>query len=129
MGNQFQLTRRDLLWTLIMGAAILGIFILTILSGVIQKWLWMQQLNYAVIFWTLLSVKWQMFCVAFVVAFLYLWINLHLAAKKGALSPEGNWAGSSDILPKSAMQVSPAMGVVAAIGCAAWVVRNWHQNK
>ena len=73
MRNQFQLTRRGRLLTPIIGAAILGIIILAIVSGVIQKWLWMQQLDYAVIFWTLLSVKWGMFCLAFVVAFLYLW--------------------------------------------------------
>ena len=57
MGNQFRLIRRGRLLTLIIGAAILGILILAIISGVIQKWLWMQQLNYAGIFWTLLSVK------------------------------------------------------------------------
>jgi uncharacterized membrane protein (UPF0182 family) len=108
MGNQFRLTRRGRLLTLIIGAAILGIIILAIISGVIQKWLWMQQLDYAAIFWTLLSVKWGMFCLAFVVAFLYLWINLHLAAKKGADARKGNLAGSSDILLKSGIQISAA---------------------
>ena len=106
--NQFLLTRRRRLLAIIIGAAILCIIILAILSGVIQKWLWMQQLNYAGIFWTLLSFKWQMFCLAFVATFLYLWINLHHAAKKSAVSREGNSAGSSEILSKSAIQVSPA---------------------
>jgi uncharacterized membrane protein (UPF0182 family) len=108
MGNQFRLTRRGRLLTLIIGAAILGIIILAIVSGAIQKWLWMQQLDFTVIFWTLLSVKWQMLCLAFVVAFLYLWINLHLAAKKGAVSHEGKPAGLADILSKSGIQISPA---------------------
>jgi uncharacterized membrane protein (UPF0182 family) len=108
MGNQFHLTRRGRILPLIIGAVILGIIILAVISGAIQKWLWMQQLDYAGIFWTLLSVKWRMFCLAFVAAFLYLWINLHLAAKKGAVSREGNSAGLSDILSKSDIQVSPA---------------------
>jgi len=96
------------LLTLIIGAAILGIIILAIISGVIQKWLWMQQLNYSAIFWTLFSVKWLMFGLAFVVAFLYLWINLHLAAKKSAVSGEGNPEGWSDILSKYGIPVSPS---------------------
>ena len=108
MGNQFHLTRRGRLLPFIFGAVVLGIFILAMISGGIQKWLWMKQLNYAGIFWTLLSVKWQMLCAAFVVAFLYLWINLHLAAKKGPVFREGNSADSSDILPKGAIQISPA---------------------
>jgi uncharacterized membrane protein (UPF0182 family) len=108
MGNQSQLTRRGRLLTRVIGAAILVIIILAILSGVIQKGLWMQQLNYTVIFWTLFSVKWMMFCLAFAVAFLYLWINLHLAAKRGVVFRKGNSAGSSDIVPEGAIQVSPA---------------------
>jgi uncharacterized membrane protein (UPF0182 family) len=108
MGNQFHLTRRGRLLPLIFGAAVLGMFILAIISGGIQNWLWMKQLDYSVIFWTLLSVKWQMFCAAFVVAFLYLWINLRLAAKKGTVFREDNAAGSSDILPRIDIQVSPA---------------------
>ena len=40
----------------------------------------MRQLNYAGIFWTLLSVKWGMACVAFIGAFLFLWINIRQAA-------------------------------------------------
>jgi uncharacterized membrane protein (UPF0182 family) len=108
MGNQFHLTRRGRLLPLIFGAAVLGMFILAMISGGIQNWLWMKQLDYSVIFWTLLSVKWQMFCAAFVVAFLYLWINLRLAAKKGTVFREDNPAGSSDIVPKIDIQVSPA---------------------
>jgi uncharacterized membrane protein (UPF0182 family) len=121
MANQFRMTRRGRLLTLIIGAIILGIIILAIISGGIQKWLWMQQLNYAAIFWTLISVKWEMFCLAFLVAFLYLWINLRLAAKKGAVSREGNSAGLFDVLSKSGIQVSPA-GLKAAMATVSVVV-------
>jgi uncharacterized membrane protein (UPF0182 family) len=54
---------------------------LTILLGLVQKWLWMRQLDYVGIFWTLLSVKWGMFGVALFISILYLWINLRIAAR------------------------------------------------
>src|SRR5436309_15437734 len=40
MENQFQLTRRWRLLPLVIGAAILILFILAMISGGIQKWLW-----------------------------------------------------------------------------------------
>ncbi len=50
-------------------AAIPLIFLLAIGAGYVQKGLWMQQLDYAGIFWRLLSIRWTMFCAAFVLAF------------------------------------------------------------
>ena len=76
---------RGLLKPIIIVAIPLVIVLLT-LAGYVEKWLWMRQLGYAGIFWTLLSVQWEMFCAAFVFAFLYLWINLRLAARNGAAS-------------------------------------------
>jgi uncharacterized membrane protein (UPF0182 family) len=73
---------------LIIAAAVLLIIVLGIITGYLEKWLWMRQLDYAGIFWTLLSVQWAMFCSAFVFAFLYLWVNLRQltrAANNGAL--------------------------------------------
>ena len=64
-------------------AAVLLIVVLVGIAGYVEKWLWMRQLDYTGIFWTLLSVQWVMFCAAFVFAFLYLWINLRQAAKNG----------------------------------------------
>jgi uncharacterized membrane protein (UPF0182 family) len=65
-------------------AAVLLIAVLVGIAGYLEKWLWMRQLDYTGIFWTLLSVQWVMFCSAFVFAFLYLWINLRHAAKNSA---------------------------------------------
>jgi len=66
-------------WGLI---AVVGIgLILSVVLGLIQKWLWMRQLDYEGIFWTLLSVKWGIFGVTFIVSVLYLWINLRFAAR------------------------------------------------
>jgi hypothetical protein len=58
------------------------------IPDLLQKWLWMRQLNYADIFWTLLSVKWAMACAAFVATFLFLWINIRQAAKSSAAPAE-----------------------------------------
>ena len=65
-------------------AAFLLVAVLVGIAGYLEKWLWMRQLDYTGIFWTLLSVQWAMFCSAFVFAFLYLWINLRQAAKNSA---------------------------------------------
>jgi uncharacterized membrane protein (UPF0182 family) len=66
-------------------AAITFVIFLTVVLGLVQKGLWMRQLDYARIFWTLLSVKWGMFGIALVLAFLYLWCNLRFAAKSSDL--------------------------------------------
>ncbi len=49
--------------------AIACVIALTVLFGFVQKLLWMRELDYAGIFWTLLSVKWGMFGVALVFHF------------------------------------------------------------
>ena len=42
--------------------ALVGIgVVLSVVLGLVQKWLWMRQLDYQGIFWTLLSVKWGIF--------------------------------------------------------------------
>jgi len=62
--------------------ALVGIVIvLSVVLGLVQKWLWMRQLDYAGIFWTLLSVKWGIFGVTLVVSVFYLWFNLRFAAR------------------------------------------------
>jgi uncharacterized membrane protein (UPF0182 family) len=75
---------------LIIGAAVLLIVILAGIAGYLEKWLWMRQLDYTGIFWTILSVQWAMFCSTFALAFLYLWINLRQTAKNsGAFHGDG----------------------------------------
>ena len=70
--------RRLLNW--IVPVAVLLFAALGVMPGLLQKWLWMRQLNYESIFWTLFSVKLGMTCVAFIGAFLFLWINTRQAA-------------------------------------------------
>jgi uncharacterized membrane protein (UPF0182 family) len=97
--------RHLLRWGLFSAAAF--VIVLAVLLGLIQKLLWMRELDYVGIFWTLLSVKWGMFAVALVLAFLYLWINARFAAKRIDLSP-------SKVPPLRVTTVSPAGKVLAA---------------
>ena len=60
-------------------AVILFFIVLAGITGYIEKWLWMSEVNYSAIFWMLLSVECAMFCAAFAFAFLYLWLNLRYA--------------------------------------------------
>src|ERR1039458_5089773 len=62
-------------------ALIAIVVVLSTVLGLVQKWLWMRQLDYVGIFWTLLSVQWGLFGVALFVSILYLWINLRFAAR------------------------------------------------
>ncbi len=119
---------------LLTAVAVLLIFILGIVTGYLEKWLWMRQLNYAGIFWTLLSVQWAMFCSAFVFAFLYLWINLHQVVRNSVAFRRGTalWSGpegaapavidiSSRLLKLAVVLVSAGVALFFAIGFYA----NW----
>ena len=111
---------------LVIAAAVLLIIVLGIITGYVEKWLWMRQLDYAGIFWTLLSVQWAMFCSAFVFAFLYLWLNLRQAVRNSAAIREDGRAGRPDNLSEvdavaqAGIDFSPrllklAVGVISAV--------------
>ena len=85
------------LLSLMIAAAFLLIIVLGIITGYIEKWLWMRQLGYAGIFWTLLSVQWAMFCSAFVFAFLFLWFNLRQAVRNSAVIRGHGRSGSPEL--------------------------------
>src|SRR5665213_3487997 len=61
-------------------AVIAVIAVLVFISSWMQKWLWMREVGYIGVFWTLFSVRWELFLVAFVIVSLYFWINLRIAA-------------------------------------------------
>ena len=118
---------------LIIVAAVVIVVLLAIIAGWLQKWLWMQQLGYTGVFWTILSVKWALSCAAFVVALLYLWINLRLASRNSATFRTGNLTTVSTVAPKLDIQVPPmvmtlaigAVGVVAAFFYALIFYGQW----
>jgi uncharacterized membrane protein (UPF0182 family) len=61
-------------------AAVLFVALIAI-PAFLQKWLWMRQLDYSIIFWTLFSVRVGLTCSAFAFTFLFLWLNLRQAAR------------------------------------------------
>jgi uncharacterized membrane protein (UPF0182 family) len=67
-------------WILPVATLLIGAVV--VIGGFLQKWLWMRQLNYAGIFWTIVSVKWGMTGVAFLGALVFLWINIRHASKE-----------------------------------------------
>jgi uncharacterized protein len=104
---------------LILVAAVVLIALLAVISGWLQKWLWMRQVGYSGVFWTLWSLRWELFCGAFVVALLYLWINLRHAARNGDTFPSGNLMSEPTVAEKFGIQISPtvlklAMATIAA---------------
>jgi len=69
------------------GAIVFAAFLLVLaLTGYIEKWLWMRQLDYVAIFWTVLSVQCALGLLTFVIVFGFLWINLHEAVRGSASS-------------------------------------------
>ena len=88
--------------------AVLLIAVLVGVAGYLEKWLWMRQLDYTGIFWTLLSVQWVMFCSAFVFAFLYLWINLRQAAKNSAAFSRDSQAWRPGFLSRADADSQPS---------------------
>jgi hypothetical protein len=72
---------RTLKW-LFPAVALLFIALIAI-PGFLQKWLWMRQLDYAGIFWTMFSVKVGLACAGFALPLLFLWLNLRQAHRSG----------------------------------------------
>ncbi len=69
------------------------LFIATIvIPGFLQEWLWMRQLGYTGIFWTLVSVKLGLASAGFVFAFLFLWINVRQATRSNVPSVHSDTA-------------------------------------
>jgi uncharacterized membrane protein (UPF0182 family) len=81
--DQGPLTRS---WALyVISVALAGGLLLEI-PAYLQKWLWMRQVGFLEIFWTLLSIGWGMFFLGFAFAFLFFWINVRRAIRHSFLS-------------------------------------------
>jgi uncharacterized protein len=117
---------RHLLRLVIAAAVLLGI-VLGIITGYLEKWLWMRQLDYAGIFWTLLSVQWAMFGLAFVFAFLYLWVNLRQATRNsGAFRGDARagrpaFLSGADAVAQAGLDFSPRLLNLAVVLASAGV--------
>jgi hypothetical protein len=119
-------------------AALLFIALIAI-PGFLQKWLWMRELNYAGIFWTLFSFKVGLTCAAFAIAFLFLWLNVWQASKSGMGRTDSKTAPAGDPAAQirlkaifllrhiAARSTALVVGVVAAIFAAGLFTQwdNW----
>ena len=76
--------------------AVLLFIALIVIPGFLQKWLWMRQLDYASIFWTLVSVKVALTCAAFAFSLLFLWLNLREASRSRMIPADRNTARARD---------------------------------
>ena len=76
-------TRRKMFWSILIGAVILVLIFLSLITGKLVEWLWMEQLGYGTIFWGLLFIKLEWFGMAFGLVFLYFWVNLQVVLKTG----------------------------------------------
>ena len=117
----------------IIAAAFVLIALLAGIPAWIQKWLWMRQLGYVGVFWTIWSVRWELFATAFVVALLYLGINLRFAQKNGAAFSGGRLRSPYTVTAQLGIQVSPrvlklataAIAAVAGLSFAAIFYTQW----
>jgi uncharacterized membrane protein (UPF0182 family) len=74
------MNRHRLIKVLWLSAAIVFavLIFLSLISGFLQKWLWMRQLGYQAIFWRIWFIKWSLFIVSFLCVFVYLVVNFRL---------------------------------------------------
>lgn len=117
---------------LVVPAAIVLFIAVGGITGYLEKWLWMGQLHYTGIFWTLFSVQWAMFAAAFVFVFLFVSINLgealqHSGAIGGRVRRElvqMDGASSTDTVDLAAIGITPKLlrsAVVIASLVLAWL--------
>jgi uncharacterized membrane protein (UPF0182 family) len=116
----------------IITAVFVLIALVAFIPGWIQKWLWMRQLGYTGVFWTIWSVRWELFAAAFVVALLYLGINLRLAQRNGAAFNGGTLKSPTAVAAELGIQISPralklATAGIAAIGALAFAAAFYAQ--
>jgi uncharacterized membrane protein (UPF0182 family) len=69
-----------IVWLIAIAVALL-LIVLSGMSDRIQEWLWMKQVHYASVFWRILGIKYTSAALAFLVVFLFLWLNLLFAVR------------------------------------------------
>ncbi len=102
----------------ILAAVVVLIAVAALIPSWVQKWLWMRQAGYAGVFRTIWSIRWELFAAAFVVALLYLGINLRFAQRNGAAFSTGKFRSPSTVAAELGARIS-AMGLKLATGAIA----------
>ncbi len=101
-------------WALL-GTVIGLIILLSVVSGWVEKWLWMRELGYENIFWRLLSVKWALCASSFLGVFLFPWVNLKAAISKSATFQAGAREAFNHPRTKSGMAISAGLSRARAL--------------
>ena len=122
------------MWLLLAAALfIICLGALATASGWIQDWLWMNRMGYLQVFTRILSVKIILTTVAFLIVFLYLWLNLRLAAT-GIIRLRGSASdGNIIVLTNQGIRGSTGsirsillfISVIVGIGFAATFYNQW----
>jgi uncharacterized protein len=115
----------------LIAAAFVLLVILIVTSGLIQQWLWMRQVGYLNIFWRLLSIKWSLAGLAFLVVFLYAGINFRFAAATtAAFAPAVAADDAPRIYTRSGIGISPGLlkagGLIIAAAMGLIFMLNFH---
>jgi uncharacterized membrane protein (UPF0182 family) len=90
-------------------AALIGLVLLFMTSGLVQQWLWMRQVGYLKIFWRLLTIKWSLESLSFLAVFLYTWINFRFAAATTTGFGRASHGGTDRIYTRSGAGISPRL--------------------
>ncbi len=109
-------------WILPVAFLLIATFVL--LPSFLQKWLWMRELNFAGIFWTLFSIKLGMTCIAFLAALIFLGINIREAARHSSAEPSSKRSAieirgvaiNHRLLTRSLVFITVAIAAMFAIG-------------
>ncbi len=88
-----------LLVQLVIPAVILLAIAIGMITGYLEKWLWMEQLKYTGIFWKLFSVQWTMYAASFACVFVFVWLNLRHALVVGGV-PGGHGPMPRALIPR-----------------------------
>ncbi|MEJ2168059.1 MAG: UPF0182 family protein [Desulfobacterales bacterium] len=118
----------------IFGSLIAAAFVLLVLllstAGLLQEWLWMRQVGYLDIFWRLLSIRWSLAGLSFLVVFFYTWINLRFAATAAAAFRVPAGGDAARIYTRTGVAISPGLlkagGLVIAAVIGLIFALNFH---
>ncbi len=111
----------------VLPGVVLLLIAVSMVTGYLEKWLWMGQLHYTGIFWTMLSVQWTMYATSFAIVFTFAWLNLRKALLNGGV-PAGRSLMSRALVPKATgsveLELTPHLlhsGIIMASLMIAWV--------
>jgi len=93
----------------LLAAALILLISFLVASSLIQQWLWMRQLEFLNIFWQLLSVKWSLAGVSFLVVFLYTWINFRFAAGTATGFRRSGDGDAASIYTRTGLAIPPGL--------------------